>query len=371
MTETKITPVLMPKWGLSMKEGILTEWLVEEGDEIKVGDEIMEVETDKIASAVEAADAGVLRRRVGQPDETYPVRALLGVLAPEAVSDDEVDAYIDSFVTPVDDDDEEGEGTSLYSFVDTDAGRLRYAHRGDEGPNVILVHGFGGDLDNWLFNIDALAEKANVYALDLPGHGQSVKSMKDVSLAGLAAALQAFMQALDIDSAHLLGHSMGAAVSARLACDSPAMVNSLTLIGAAGLGEQINGSYIDGFVDAETRRELKPVLLHLFANSDLVNRNLVDELLKYKRLDGVQGLLKQLSTALFANGQQQNLLAGELAGFGKAKLVIWGKDDQVIPANHAQNLDNAKLVLVEDAGHMVQMEQASEVNKLILEQVLQ
>ena len=47
------------------------------------------------------------------------------------------------------------------------------AARGDE--TVILIHGFGGDLDNWLFNIDALAEKATVYALDIPGHGQSTK----------------------------------------------------------------------------------------------------------------------------------------------------------------------------------------------------
>ncbi|MFA7588414.1 MAG: biotin/lipoyl-containing protein, partial [Novosphingobium sp.] len=60
-----ITPILMPKWGLSMKEGKLSAWHVSEGDEIKVGDEIMDVETDKIANVVEAADAGLLRRRIG------------------------------------------------------------------------------------------------------------------------------------------------------------------------------------------------------------------------------------------------------------------------------------------------------------------
>ena len=148
------------------------------------------------------------------------------------------------------------------------------------------------------------------------------------------------------------------------------MVNSLTLIGAAGLGKKINSDYIDGFVNAESRRQLKPVLFNLFANSDLVNRNLVDELLKYKRIDGVSKVLTQLSSALFANGEQQNLLAQEIAGLDINRLVIWGKDDQVIPAEHSQNLGNAKVVLVEDAGHMVQMEQASEVNRLILEQVL-
>jgi pyruvate dehydrogenase E2 component (dihydrolipoamide acetyltransferase) len=65
MTE-KIAPLIMPKWGLSMKEGTLAAWHVAEGQVITVGQEIMEVETDKIANAVEAADGGLLRRRIGQ-----------------------------------------------------------------------------------------------------------------------------------------------------------------------------------------------------------------------------------------------------------------------------------------------------------------
>ena len=93
----QIIPILMPKWGLSMQEGTLSEWHVEEGTEITSGDEIMDVETDKIANVVEAADGGLLRKRVGQAGEIYPVRALLGVMAPSSVSDAEIEAYIDSF----------------------------------------------------------------------------------------------------------------------------------------------------------------------------------------------------------------------------------------------------------------------------------
>ncbi len=96
---------------------------------------------------------------------------------------------------------EEGEGEAAgpqYEFVETDAGKLRYAKRGSGPEQIVLVHGFGGDLDNWLFNIDALAENATVYALDLPGHGQSTKSLKDASLAGLSQALVAFLEKLDL-----------------------------------------------------------------------------------------------------------------------------------------------------------------------------
>ena len=50
--EKNIIPILMPKWGLTMEEGQVNEWLVKEGEEISVGDEIIEVETDKITGAV-------------------------------------------------------------------------------------------------------------------------------------------------------------------------------------------------------------------------------------------------------------------------------------------------------------------------------
>lgn len=368
MSEANITPVLMPKWGLSMSEGVLVDWLVDEGAEINVGDEIMEVETDKIASAVEAADAGVLRRRVGDAGETYPVRALLGVLAPPDVSDDDIDAYIAAYEVPVDEDDDEG-AAAAYEFAETAVGRLRYASRGDDGPALVLIHGFGGDLDNWLFNIDALAERARVYAFDLPGHGQSVKAIEDPSLAGLASALQAFLDTVEVDSAHLVGHSMGAAVAARLACDAPERVQSLTLIAAAGLGPEINADYIDGFVGAESRRELKPVLFNLFADSELVNRSMVDDLLKYKRIDGVQEALSSLAAELFPGGTQSAQLAGDIDASGLNTLVIWGSGDAVIPAAHAQALGNAAIEIIDGAGHMVQMEKASAVNALILEHI--
>ena len=365
MGDKHITPLIMPKWGLSMKEGKLSDWLVEEGTVISVGDEIMEVETDKIANVVEAADQGLLRRRVAVAGDVYPVRALLGVLAPEGVTDSDVDAFIEAYEMPQVEDDDDADAGPQYEFVETPAGRLRYAVRGDGGPVVLLIHGFGGDLDNWLFNIDALAGKATVYALDLPGHGQSTKHIAEPGLPCLANAVRAFMDAVGVETAHLVGHSMGAAVAATLACDTPDRVLSLSLVSAAGLGPDINSAYIDGFVAAVSRRELKPVLQNLFADSNLVSRTMVDDVMKYKRLDGVQDALTHLASHLFADGTQTTILTERLSSLGVKTLVVWGSEDQVIPASHAQNLEGVDVEVIEGAGHMVQMEQAAKVNSLI------
>jgi pyruvate dehydrogenase E2 component (dihydrolipoamide acetyltransferase) len=362
-----ITPILMPKWGLSMREGKLAAWLVEEGARISPGDEIMDVETDKIANVVEAADGGLLRRRVGEAGETYPVRALLGVLAPESVSDAEVEAYVAAFETPKAEDEEDA--GPAHEFADLAVGRVRYTSRAGAGVPVILIHGFGGDLDNWLFNIDALSAKAPVHALDLPGHGQSVKTVDAPGLGTLVDAVTQLMDHLDVPRAHLVGHSMGGLVSGRVAIDHPGRVASLTLIAPAGLGDGINGGYIDGFVGASGRKDLKSVLVDLFADQNLVSRAMVDDLLKYKRLDGVQSFLEALKEALFAGGRQAEGIAAGLAGFSGPVQVIWGAKDAVIPPSHAHAIAGARVTVVEDAGHMVQMENASRVNDLIIGQL--
>ncbi|SAL46401.1 branched-chain alpha-keto acid dehydrogenase subunit E2 [Caballeronia arvi] len=367
-----ITPIVMPKWGLSMKEGTVNEWLVKEGTEITVGMPILDVETDKIANAVEAPDAGLLRRRVAAAGDVLPVKALLGVLAPADVSDADIDAYVSSYVTPAEDEDE-GEEAAAYHFVDVDGLRVRYASRGGDDasrPAVLFLHGFGGDLDNWLFNLDPLAEKHRVFALDLPGHGQSTPKVPGTSLEALASFVAKFMDAVGLQKAHLVGHSMGGGIAAQMAVDQPERVQSLALISPAGFGDEVNNAYTEGFVTAESRRELKPVVELLFANPELVSRQMLDDLLKYKRLDGVSDALTSLNGGLFAGGKQSAHPGGRLAATGKPVLVIWGGKDQIIPAAHAKHAPEGATVRVfDDAGHMSQMEKANEVNALLKEHV--
>lgn len=364
MSDKRIIPIVMPKWGLSMSEGKLASWLMKDGDQVKVGDQILEVETDKIAGAVEASDAGTLRRRIGQEDTVYPIKTLIGVVADADVAEADIDAFVSSYVVPAAEEGEEEAGPR-YEFADTAMGRLRYTRRGSGDNTVLLLHGFGGDLDNWLFNADALAEAATVYTLDLPGHGQSTKTIGDPTVAGLARAVVSFMDAVKIDKAHLVGHSLGGAVAMDVARASKSRVRSLALISPAGLGPDINMAYVDGFISASSRRDLKPVLENLFADGALVSRQMVDDLLKYKRLDGVGDALSALRNGVFAGGKQAVDLSGALKSSGVPALVIWGAEDKIVPASHAKAAAGAKVEIIDGVGHMAQMEQAGKVNGLI------
>ena len=361
-----ITPIVMPKWGLSMKEGTVTRWLVEEGDEISVGNEIMEIETEKIASALEATDSGRLRRLVADEGDLLPVKALLGVLVRGEASDEEIDAFVEGFEVPVDDDeDEEEEQGPAYQYAQIAAGSLRYTIQGEGAETVLLIHGFGGDLDNWLFNLDALAAESTVVALDLPGHGPAPISIPDASVPGLASAVLEFMDAAGVEAAHLVGHSLGGAVALAAAASVSGRVRSITLVCPAGLGPDINREYIDGFVSSTSRRQLKPVLEHLFADPGLVNRSLVDGVLRYKRLDGVTGSLSALADGVFPGGAQSWVKPGIIAELAVPVLVVWGAKDRIVPPAHAEAAVGATVEIVPDAGHMVQMEAAPRVNSLI------
>ncbi len=365
-----ITPIVMPKWGLEMREGTIVDWLVEEGARIAVGMPILDVETDKISNSVEAPDPGLLRRRIARAGDLLPVKALLGVLAEPDVPDAAIDAFIAGYVVPAAGDDAD-EGESAYRFIEVDGLRLRHARKGaGEGTPVLFIHGFGGDLDNWLFNLDALGETNPVIALDLPGHGQSDVRLPGASIGALAAVVARFMTAIEVPRAHLVGHSMGGAIAAQLALDAGDRVASLSLIGSAGFGAEINRGYIDGFVSAPSRRELKPVLEQLFADPTLVNRQLVDDVLKYKRLDGVAALLHTLADGVFPRGEQAEQPGRRLDGVTPPLLLIWGREDRIVPAAHAAHAPKgAKVEVLDGAGHMVQMEKAGEVNKLLKAQV--
>jgi pyruvate dehydrogenase E2 component (dihydrolipoamide acetyltransferase) len=363
-----IRAVTVPKWGLSMTEGTVVAWCANEGDQVKAGSDLVEIETPKITNIYESPASGVLRRcaKVG---ETLPVGALLAVLADEEISDTDIDAFIAQFVKDfVPESVTECEAEALKPQTTEIAGRrMRYVKMGEAASTpVVLIHGFGGDLNSWLFTQPALAQEHPVYAIDLPGHGGSSKQIDRGDLAFLASAVFDLMTALELGSAHLVGHSLGGATAFELALSHPENVNSVTLIAPVGFGPEINMQYVEGFMRANRPRQLRPFVEQLFANPALVGRKMLDDIISYKRLDGAVEALNTIAGTIFKDGRQAVELVPRLGELTTPLQIIWGEGDRIIPAAHASGLPaSVRVHLVPGAGHMVHMEKAQQVNELI------
>jgi pyruvate dehydrogenase E2 component (dihydrolipoamide acetyltransferase) len=365
----EIRAVTVPKWGLAMTEGTVVAWYANEGDQVKAGNDLVEIETPKITNLYESPASGVLRRCVAKVGETLPVGALLAVLADEEIPDADIDAFVAQFAKDFVPESVAESGAEALKPQTTEIGgrRMRYLKMGEaESTPVVLVHGFGGDLNSWLFTQPALAQEHPVYAVDLPGHGGSSKQIDRGDLAFLASAAFELMTALELGSAHLVGHSLGGATAFELALSRPENVKSLTLIAPIGFGPQINMKYVEGFMRASRPRQLRPFIEQLFANPALVGRKMLDDIISYKRLDGAVEALNTIAGTIFKDGRQVVELVPRLADLAIPLQIIWGEGDRIIPAAQANGLPASVLVhLVPGAGHMVHMEKAQEVNELI------
>ncbi|GAA4476194.1 acetoin dehydrogenase dihydrolipoyllysine-residue acetyltransferase subunit [Gluconacetobacter asukensis] len=363
-----ITPITMPKFGLAMTEGKLAGWMVRPGATVRAGDDLADIETSKITNAYESPAAGVLRRQVAQEGEMLAVGALIGVLADADTSDADIDAFIAQFNAEFSAGAaEEADDTPPEpSVMDVKGRSLRVLDIGHgEGDPIVLIHGFGGDIGNWLFNHAALATGRRVIAFDLPGHGGSTKDVGPGSLEFFSSVVVDLLDTLGIDRAHLVAHSLGGAVALTTVKNAPSRVTSLALVAPAGLGPDINMEFIDGFITADRQKTLIPVLSYLVHDKGLIGRKMADDVLRYKRLDGAVDALRQVAAANFTDGRQTDNLRPVLET-APPTLIIWGKDDEILPSSHAANLPDAITVeILPDTGHMPQMERSEEVNTKI------
>ena len=361
MSDERIQKITMPKWGLSMTTGKITDWFVSEGDTIDKGDDVLEIDTDKIAGTLESPVGGLVRRRVAEVGDQLPIGAVLAVLAPADVPDVEVDAVVEEARAAVASGALEVPDEPQPQFVEINGRQISYLTLEPEEPSgdpVVLVHGYGGDKNSWLFLQQPLAEDRIVHALDLPGHGASSKDVGDGSLSTLTETALGFLDALGIERAHLVGHSLGGAVVAAVARAAPGRVASLTLLAPAGYTAAADAEYLRGFAAAKSRRDLKPLVERLFADPSLVTRQLVDDLLRYKRLDGVDKALSALLDTLLDGDRQAIDTPALLEGVDVPITLVWGSGDRIMPPPEGVG----ERV---EAGHMLHMEAANDVLQIL------
>jgi pyruvate dehydrogenase E2 component (dihydrolipoamide acetyltransferase) len=362
-----IQPIIMPKWGLAMDEGALTSWLVAEGAQVEKGQEIAEIETSKIANVFESPASGTIRRVVAKEGDVLPVGSLLAVIAPANISDADIDRFVAGFVVVAV---AEGEaGGTVERRIERDGRTLVFKAAGlqAEAAPVVLIHGFGGDSDNWLFNIDELAKSRPVYALDLPGHGKSTKTLASGDLGELAEAVAALIDEIGAVKVHIVGHSLGAAVAFQTLKDHPDRVASLVGVAPSGLGDKVNGEFIEGFISAEKRKDVKAALQLLIADPELVSAQMIEGVQRFKRLEGAREALRAIADKNLPSGRQAASFRDLVEEARVPLLIVWGERDAVLDPAAAKGLPaSVEVVLIENVGHMPHLEAASAVNERLV-----
>ncbi len=229
---------------------------------------------------------------------------------------------------------------------------------------VVLIHGFGGDSDNWLFNIDELAKSRPVYALDLPGHGKSTKTLASGNLDELAEAVAALIDEIGAAKVHLVGHSLGAAVAFQTLKDRADRVASLVGVAPSGLDDKVNADFIEGFIAAEKRKDVKAALQLLIASPELVSAQMIEGVQRFKRLEGAKEALRAIADKNLPSGRQAASFRDLVDEVPIPLLIVWGERDAVLDPAAAKGLPaSVEVVLIENVGHMPHLEAASAVNE--------
>ncbi len=383
--------VILPRVALNAETSKLRRWLAVDGERVREGQPLFEIEADQSATEVEAPASGVLRGLRAKAGDRLPAGATLAwivdddepfdpdlqalagelraLLAP-AASATRPDASDDAPARP-DEADRPSPALPPAPALVIDAGaRLNriWLARG-EGAPIVFVHGFGADLNGWRPLVGRLPGACSAFALDLPGHGASLFA-GETTLAALTAAVAATLAEEGIASAHLVGHSLGGAVAAALTTAPGLRALSLALISPAGLGPEVNGAFIAGFLRARSEASLTPWMRELVADPAALGSALVNATLRQRAASDSVAAQTRLAGALFPDGAQAIDIRPWLAEIAVPAKVIVGVEDRILPARQAEGLNGLiALHRLARVGHMPHLEARAEVARLLTELV--
>jgi pimeloyl-ACP methyl ester carboxylesterase len=269
---------------------------------------------------------------------------------------------------------------ALQHPVEVDGRAVNVLDTGGDGPAVVWIHGLSANWQSWLLNIPQFMGTYRCVALDLPGFGASAMPAGELTITGYAATVEAVCDALGIETASVVGHSMGGFIGTELALQFPLRVERLVLVSAAGLSQE------------NVRRE--PVLAvgrmlaagaaHAAAYQDTLVRR---PRLRRLALQGIVRYPERLSPALTAELFQGAGKPGFLPALDALMtysyrdrlcriripvLVVWGEYDMLVPVADADEYArligaNARKVIFEDTGHAPSFERPTRFNALLAE----
>lgn len=225
----------------------------------------------------------------------------------------------------------------------------------NDALTLVCLHGAGGSHLSWPPEIRQLPG-ATVYVLDLPGHGRSTGAGRR-TVGEYVAVLVSFLEALDLPAAIVVGHSMGGAIALEMALLHPERVRGLVLVGS-GARLRVAPAILQGILD-DFEGAVKLI------GDWAYGPNAPDEI---KRLS--QQLMVETSPEVMYGDFLACDAFDVTARLGEVRaptLIVTGAADRLTPVKFgdflAQNIPDAQMVLVENAGHMVMLERPREVGE--------
>jgi pimeloyl-ACP methyl ester carboxylesterase len=265
--------------------------------------------------------------------------------------------------------------------LEIDGREVNYCELG-EGPVILFVHGLGASWQSWLEQMPEFAASRRVVAMDLPGFGYSESPSEDISIEYYARWTAQFMDVLGIESAAVVGNSMGGFVSAELAIKFPERVQRLVFVSAAIFWQNrrraqplvqlarmsdavVARALVRATDDIATRRRLRYAALASagFRYPQYVSDELAHEMVRSaRRTDGFLPALEALA------GYD---LEEELPKISCPTLIVWGANDQLVSVKDAERLEDlipdSRREVFERTGHVAMLERPERFNRLLRE----
>jgi len=258
--------------------------------------------------------------------------------------------------------------------------RISYAVAGD-GPPLIMLHGAAASHVTWCDNIGPFSRRYTVYAPDLPNHGDSETPQGPPhEVFASPAFLLAFMDALGIERASLIGNSGGGAIAARFATRYPERVDRLVLVDSGGLGRPVSWflriaslPLVGELLHLHTINSDRALTASIFHRPRPIDPEVARELRQARnswstRMAVVKGV--RAGIGLFGV-KKEMLLLDQLEGLKAPLLIVWGEKDPVLPVSHAleasERLPDAVVHIMRDCGHWPHMENPEEFNRVAMD----
>ena len=245
----------------------------------------------------------------------------------------------------------------------------------------MLVHGLGGQWQNWLENIPRLAQERRVLALDLPGHGLTPEPADGkITISGYGRCVDAFCERLGLGKVALVGNSMGGFVTAEVAIQFPERVSRLALVSAAGISSadalqqpillvgRVAAAIATNTAARHRKLAARPITRH--ASLALVARH--PRLLKADL--AYEGFFKGAGKPGFDDALRACLdydFRDRLPDVKVPTLIVWGEKDSIIPVRDADEferlIDDSRKVVMKDTGHIPMAERPQAFNDVLTE----